>query len=134
MTLAIARGGVDRARVLAWLRDYGVYAAIVLLVVDRHRRSPRTSCPLGNLRVQLFQVVPTLLVSLGMALVIGTEGIDLSVGAVIALAASLIPLYLGYSAGIAIAVCVIGGVVAGAISGLMVARRPRSSRSWPPWR
>ena len=31
-----------------------------------------------------------------MALVIGTEGIDLSVGAVMALAAALIPLYLGY--------------------------------------
>ena len=31
-----------------------------------------------------------------MALVIGTEGIDLSVGSVMALSAALIPLYLGY--------------------------------------
>ncbi len=31
-----------------------------------------------------------------MALVIGTEGVDLSVGAVMALAASVTALYLGY--------------------------------------
>jgi ribose transport system permease protein len=71
--------------------------------------------------VQAFQLVPTLFVSLGMAMVIATEGVDLSVGAVIALAASLIPLYLGYNAGFAIVVCVIGGAVAGSVSGLMVA-------------
>ena len=114
------RGGVDRARLLAWLRDYGVYAAIVLLVVIATALNP-SFLSAGNLRVQAFQLAPTLFVSLGMALVIATEGVDLSVGAVIALAASLIPLYLGYNAGIAIVVCVIGGVVAGAINGLMVA-------------
>lgn len=118
--VAIARGGVDRARILAWLRDYGVYAAIVLLVAIATILSP-SFLSAGNLRVQAFQLVPTLLVSLGMAMVIATEGVDLSVGAVIALAASLVPLYLGYNAYIAIAVCIVGGIVAGAISGSMVA-------------
>jgi ribose transport system permease protein len=102
------------------LRDYGVYAAIVLLVVIATVLNPGFLSA-GNLRVQAFQLVPTLLVSLGMAMVIATEGVDLSVGAVIALAASLVPLYLGYNAYIAIAVCVVGGIVAGSISGLMVA-------------
>jgi ribose transport system permease protein len=118
--VALARGGVDRARLLAWLRDYGVYAAIVLLVAIATILNPGFLSA-GNLRVQAFQLVPTLLVSLGMAMVIATEGVDLSVGAVIALAASLVPLYLGYNAYIAIAVCIVGGIVAGAISGLMVA-------------
>ena len=118
--VALARGGVDRARLLAWLRDYGVYAAIVLLVAIATVLNPGFLSA-GNLRVQAFQLVPTLLVSLGMAMVIATEGVDLSVGAVIALAASLVPLYLGYNAYIAIAVCVVGGIVAGSISGLMVA-------------
>ncbi|HEY2701587.1 MAG TPA: ABC transporter permease [Pseudonocardiaceae bacterium] len=118
--VALARGGVDRARLLAWLRDYGVYAAIVLLVAIATILNPGFLSG-SNLRVQAFQLVPTLLVSLGMAMVIATEGVDLSVGAVIALAASLVPLYLGYNAYIAIAVCLVGGVVAGAISGLMVA-------------
>lgn len=116
----VERGGIDRARVLAWLRDYGVYAAIVVLVVIATSLNPGF-LSVGNLRVQSFQLVPTLFVSLGMAMVIATEGVDLSVGAVIALAASLIPLYLGYNAFFAIIVCVIGGIVAGAISGLMVA-------------
>ena len=118
--VAVARGGVDRARILAWLRDYGVYAAIVLLVAIATILNPGFLSA-GNLRVQAFQLVPTLLVSLGMAMVIATEGVDLSVGAVIALAASLVPLYLGYNAYIAIVVCVVGGVVAGSIGGLMVA-------------
>ncbi|HJP78580.1 MAG TPA: ABC transporter permease [Pseudonocardiaceae bacterium] len=117
---ALTRGGVDRARILAWLRDYGVYAAIVLLVVVATSLHP-AFLSVSNLRVQAFQLVPTLFVSLGMALVIATEGVDLSVGAVIALAASLIPLYLGYNAWVAIAICVLGGAIAGAVSGLMVA-------------
>jgi ribose/xylose/arabinose/galactoside ABC-type transport system permease subunit len=114
------RRGVDRATALVWLRDYGVYAAIVvLLVVDTSLNSDFLSS--SNLRVQVFQLVPTLFVSLGMALVIATEGVDLSVGAVIALSASLIPLYLGYPTVMAIVVCAVGGVLAGLVNGLMVA-------------
>jgi galactofuranose transport system permease protein len=112
--------GVDHARLLSWLRDYGVYAAIVLLLVVDTALNPNF-LGAGDLRVQVFQLVPTLFVSLGMALVIATEGVDLSVGAVIALAASLIPLYLGYNAYIAIVVCAVGGALAGAVNGLMVA-------------
>ena len=110
----------DRARALAWLRDYGVYGAVVvLLAVDTGLSSAFLGA--ANVRVQIFQLVPTLLVALGMALVITTEGVDLSVGAVIALAASLIPLYLGYNAAVAIVVCLAAGAIAGAVSGLMVA-------------
>lgn len=114
------RRGVDRGTALGWLRDYGVYAAIVvLLVVDTSLNSDFLSS--SNLRVQVFQLVPTLFVSLGMALVIATEGVDLSVGAVIALSASLIPLYLGYPTVYSILICAVGGIVAGLLNGLMVA-------------
>jgi ribose transport system permease protein len=56
-----------------------------------------------------------------MALVIGTEGIDLSVGAVMALVAALIPLYLGYGVGVAFGVALAAGAVCGLFSGWLVA-------------
>jgi ribose/xylose/arabinose/galactoside ABC-type transport system permease subunit len=117
-----ARRGLtaDRDRILTWLQDYGVYAAVVVLVLVNVVVTPHFLST-NNLRVQLFQAVPVLVVSLGMALVIGTEGIDLSVGAVIALAAALIPLYLGYGAAFAIIVALSGGLASGAVAGAMIA-------------
>ncbi len=110
----------DRARLPRLLQEYGVYAALAVLFavavgLDTH------FVQLSNIRVQLFQVAPTLLVALGMALVIGTEGIDLSVGAVIALAASVVPLYLGYGLPAALAVALLLGAASGAVGGAMVA-------------
>jgi len=61
------------------------------------------------------------IVALGMALVIGTEGVDLSVGSVMALAAAVLPLYLGYGAVPAIAVALLAGVAVGAVNGALVA-------------
>jgi len=110
----------DSGRLVAWLQAYGVYTAIALLVVVDAALSEQF-LSVSNLRVQLFQVTPVVLVALGMALVIGTEGIDLSVGAVIALAAALIPLYLGYGAAAAILVALALGAVSGVLSGSMVA-------------
>jgi ribose transport system permease protein len=55
-----------------------------------------------------------------MALVIGTEGIDLSVGSVMAIAAALLPLYLGYGVVASILVCLVAGALAGLLSGSLV--------------
>ena len=63
----------------AWLRDNGVYAAIVLLLVYNAAFTENFNT-FANLNTQLVQVAPILIVALGMALVIGTEGVDLSVG------------------------------------------------------
>lgn len=122
MTDLVARRGlaVDRDRMLIWLQNYGVYAAIIVLVLVNVAVTPHF-LTMNNVRVQLYQAVPVLVVSLGMALVIGTEGIDLSVGAVIALAAALIPLYLGYGPWLAIGVALVGGLASGAVAGGMVA-------------
>lgn len=119
-TVALRRGGLDKGRTLTLLQNYGVYGAIVVLIIV-NAIFTQDFLSLSNLRVQLFQAVPVLIVALGMALVIGTEGIDLSVGAVIALAAALIPLYVGYGPVMAIIALLIGGAVSGLIGGSLVA-------------
>jgi galactofuranose transport system permease protein len=119
--VAATRPGVDMARVKAWLPKYGVYAAILLLVLYNIFFTPNF-LTWSNLRIQLIQVAPIVIVALGMALVIGTEGIDLSVGSVMALTAALIPLYLGYGVFAAILISVIAGLVVGLINGTLVAR------------
>jgi ribose/xylose/arabinose/galactoside ABC-type transport system permease subunit len=115
------RTPVDLTRVRAWLPKYGVYLAILLLVLYNVIFTPYF-LTWSNLRIQLIQVAPIVIVALGMALVIGTEGIDLSVGSVMALAAAFIPLYLGYGVVAAIVVSLIAGVVVGLINGVLVAR------------
>lgn len=110
----------DRGQLLDWLQSYGVYAALLVVVALNAAATPHFLTA-SNLSVQLFQVVPTVLLSLGMALVIGTEGVDLSVGAVMALAAALLPLLLGQGVLAAVAVALLAGAVCGVVSGSMVA-------------
>lgn len=104
-----------------WFRRNGVYVALGLLVVVNVVITPNFVST-GNLRLQLVQVAPVLVVALGMAVVIGTRGIDLSVGAVMALAAALIPLYIGYGTLPAIGMALVGGLVTGALAGTVIAR------------
>jgi ribose transport system permease protein len=105
---------------LRWLRDHGVYLALALLVLVNLALTPHFAT-LANLRLQLVQVVPIAIVALGMALVVATEGIDLSVGSVMALAAAVIPLYLGYGPWPAIAVAIVVGALVGTLTGGLVA-------------
>jgi ribose/xylose/arabinose/galactoside ABC-type transport system permease subunit len=104
-----------------WVRRNGVYVALAVLVVLNVAFTDNFVSE-GTLRLQLVQVVPVVIVALGMALVIGTEGIDLSVGAVMALAAALIPLSVGYGAVAAVAMGLVAGLVSGVIAGVLVAR------------
>lgn len=115
-----ARLTVDRSRVAGWLQDYGVYAAVgVLLVFNVAFTANFLS--VANFRTQLVEAAPVCVVALGMALVIGTEGVDLSVGAVMALSASLVPLYLGYDATTAVVVALVAGLACGLFNGFLVA-------------
>jgi ribose transport system permease protein len=104
----------------SWLRDNGVYVALVLLLLF-NLVFTANFMTVGNFRTQLIQASPIIVVALGMALVIGTEGIDLSVGAVMALAAAVVPLYLGYGFPAAIAVALLAGLLAGLVNGTLVA-------------
>jgi len=72
---------------------YVVFAALVLFNV---LYTPNYATK-GTLTGTLIQVTPVLLVSLGLTLVIATGGIDISIGAVMAIAAAIVPLYLHWS-------------------------------------
>ncbi|WP_344652453.1 ABC transporter permease [Cryptosporangium japonicum] len=102
------------------VRNHGVSLAIGVLLLFNLLFTPNFAT-VGNLRLQLVQVVPIAIVALGMALVVATEGIDLSVGSVMAVAAAIIPLYLGYGPWLAVAVGLVAGAVVGALNGSLVA-------------
>ncbi|MGW3247350.1 ABC transporter permease [Streptomyces sp. NPDC001070] len=116
---AVRRGQI-RLPSSAWFQAYGVYAAVAVLVVFNAVFTDHFLTA-DNLRTQLVQVAPVVIVALGMALVIGTEGVDLSVGSVMALAAALLPLYLGYGLLPALLVALAAGAVVGAVNGTLVA-------------
>jgi ribose transport system permease protein len=110
----------DAGRIVGWARDNGVYVAFAVLVLFNgiFTTNFATTATLFNL---LIQVAPVLIVSLGMALVIGTEGIDLSVGSVMAIASAIVPLYMGYGWPVAVVIALVVGTLAGALNGSLVA-------------
>ncbi|MGA5449150.1 ABC transporter permease [Streptomyces umbrinus] len=118
--LALAQGRVDRDRLLRLLQEYGVYAGVAALLVFNFAFTDHFVSA-ENFRTQAVQVAPVLIVALGMALAIGTEGVDLSVGSVMALSTSLLSLYLGYGVWAAVLVAVAGGILIGLANGTLVA-------------
>ncbi len=120
MTTVEAASPARKVDVTRWLRDNGVYAALVLLLLFNVVFTSNF-LTVGNFRTQLIQASPVIVVALGMALVIGTEGVDLSVGAVMALAAAVVPLYLGYGLAVAVVVALLAGLLAGLVNGTLVA-------------
>ncbi|WP_406517161.1 ABC transporter permease [Streptomyces sp. NBC_00134] len=117
---AIRPAALDRARVLQWMQTYGVYAGVAVLLVANVAVTPHFLSA-ENFRTQAVQVAPVIIVALGMALAIGTEGIDLSVGAVMALAASVTALYLGYGLVPALLTVAVFAAVVGLANGALVA-------------
>lgn len=118
---ALALPRLDRARAATWAQRFGVYVAVVVLLI-LNVAFTANFLSVANLRTQLLQAAPVVIVALGMALVIGTEGVDLSVGSIMALSAALVPLYLGYGALPAVLVALAVGLAAGVLNGTLVAR------------
>ena len=118
--LTVSTPSVDRHRIARYLQVYGVYAAVAVLLIFNALFTDNFLA-VSNLRTQLVQVSPVVIVALGMALVIGTEGIDLSVGSVMALAAAVLPMYLGYGVVPAILLALLAGMAVGALNGTLVA-------------
>ncbi|MFJ9348241.1 ABC transporter permease [Streptomyces sp. NPDC101237] len=118
--LTLARGALDRTRLLRLLQDYGVYTGVLVLLLFNFAFTPHFASA-ENFRTQAVQVAPVLIVALGMALAIGTEGVDLSVGSVMALATSLLSLYLGYGPWLALLIAVLAGAVVGVANGALIA-------------
>ncbi|MFJ9407692.1 ABC transporter permease [Streptomyces sp. NPDC101393] len=118
--LALRRLPTDRAALLRGLQDYGVYVGVVVLLLVNVAVTPHFVTG-ENFRTQAVQVAPVIIVALGMALAIGSEGIDLSVGSVMALATSMVSLYLGYGPWVALLAAVIGGMAVGLANGALIA-------------
>src|ERR671916_436588 len=117
---ATANKSFDISTVASWVRGRGVYVAFVVLVIFNLIVTPNFASVV-TLSTLLITVSPIILVSLGVALTIGTEGIDLSVGSVIALASAFLPLYLGYGWPVAVLVVLLVGALAGLVNGSLVA-------------
>jgi galactofuranose transport system permease protein len=122
----VAPAPVPRRRP-SWQRltqRYGAFAVLVVLFVYNAVATPYFLTFQSLVNNQLRQAAPIGIVALGMALVIATAGIDLSVGSVMAIAGQLGALvlvagagaYLGWAAALAV------GVACGLFNGVLVAR------------
>jgi galactofuranose transport system permease protein len=112
----------DRAATVAWVREHGVYLALLLLVIYNVVATPNFFT-VDTVQLLFSQVPPVIIVSLGMALVIGTGGVDLSVGATMAIASAVLAKFVvgGSPIGVAMVAAVVAGLLVGVFNGLVVA-------------
>lgn len=117
------------ARTLARLPVHGGLAALAVIVIFNIAVTPNF-LQVQTLFVNVSQVATIAIVAMGMTLVIATGGIDLSVGAVMALSGALAPLiflsefgtaYPGAGVALAIAVPLAVAAACGAFNGALVA-------------
>ena len=123
MSNAAQADGVGRARGRARLADYaptyGALAALVLLFVANSIFTTNFFDP-NNFRNILLQVSPTVLVAVGMTFVIATGGIDLSVGAVMAIASAVAATSLDSGVLVAVLLALAVTTAAGAFNGALI--------------
>ena len=122
LALGLTNGWAD------WLRSRGIYLALVVLLVYNALFTVNF-LTLATIQLLFAQLPPVIIVSLGMALVIGTGGVDLSVGAIMAIASAVLARFvlapgdggLGASIGVAMLFAVVAGVLVGVFNGTVVA-------------
>lgn len=113
----------------AWLRERGVYLAIVALVAFNLIFTPFYTVD-NALQLLSRQLPPVLIVALGMAMVIGTGGIDLSVGATMAVGSAVLAKFVAPASGagfhtslvVAIVACIVAGLLLGLVNGFAIAQ------------
>src|SRR5687767_3341405 len=98
----------------------GAVIALVVLVVANAIFTPNFAT-VGNFWNVLFQLSVTLLVAVGMTLVIATGGIDLSVGAVMAISAAVAAVTLERGLAVAVPAALASALLVGLLNGLFVA-------------
>jgi ribose transport system permease protein len=113
------------------LEEHGALIALVLLVAFSAAQSETFLKPENLLNI-LRQVAPVGIIALGMTFVIISGGIDLSVGAMMALIGGIAVLAMNAAIGagsgelggvlIAVGVCLLGGPLLGMLNGLLVAK------------
>lgn len=116
---------------LDFLARYGTLIALALLIVF-NLIFTRNFATLQTLNVNLTQVCTIVIVAIGMAMVIGTGGIDLSVGSIMAISGALAPLIflgtimpvgnIGVSVAVGIVVALSAATLLGLFNGWLVAR------------
>jgi galactofuranose transport system permease protein len=119
-TASVRQQGAGAAVALEWVRERGVYVVFAALVLFNVLYTPNYATK-GTLTGTLIQVTPVLVVSLGLTLVIATGGIDISIGAVMAIASAIVPLYLGWGWPVAVLLALVVCTLAGAVNGTLVA-------------
>ncbi|KRF06350.1 ATPase [Arthrobacter sp. Soil782] len=108
------------SHLLNWAGKYSVYLALVALFVFNLVATDgfASTFTLQNL---LFSAAPIILIAVGQTLAIGTGGIDLSVGSVMALSSATVALYLGYGEVAAIIIAVAAAALIGVFNGSLIA-------------
>ncbi|MBE7209427.1 MAG: ABC transporter permease [Gluconacetobacter diazotrophicus] len=104
----------------AELRAASVYLAFAALVIFDLLVTPGFRNP-TVVRSLLFEAAPVILIALGQSLAIGTRGIDLSVGSVMALSSATIGVTLDFAQGWSIAAGIVAGLLCGILNGMLVA-------------
>ncbi|HEV2859744.1 MAG TPA: hypothetical protein VGX48_01905, partial [Pyrinomonadaceae bacterium] len=112
----IKRGGAGLAD---YAPTYGALAALVLLFVANSLFTPNFF-DVNNFRNILLQVATTVLVATGMTLVIATGGIDLSVGAVMAIVSAVAASTLGMGTPAAVLLALAVALGAGLFNGALI--------------
>ena len=117
----VASGGRQRLDVRDVLARYGTFIALILLIVVAAMLSPRFLSPVNLMNV-LRQTAIVGVLGIGMTFVILTAGIDLSVGATLALSAVLLAGTLESTGSILLAMlaAVLAGMAVGLGNGLGV--------------
>jgi ribose/xylose/arabinose/galactoside ABC-type transport system permease subunit len=110
----------------AWLRERGIYLALIVLVLYNIAFTTNF-VTVATVQLLFAQLPPVIIVSLGMALVIGTGGVDLSVGSTMAIASAVLAKFVvvdggvGAPIGVAILMAVLAGLAVGLFNGIVVA-------------
>jgi galactofuranose transport system permease protein len=120
-TLARTPPLVLRARLGDLGREYGAPTLLLLLVAVNAAVTPGFATT-GTFWNVLYQVSPVVLVSVGMTLVLATNGIDLSVGSVMAVASAAAVLAAPLGALAAVSAGLAAGTAFGAFNGVLVTR------------
>src|SRR4051812_26102717 len=122
--VAAPRRGMFTNRIVPWLQRFGALAALILLVAIASVLSPNFVTE-ENIRLQLQTFcLATALIGVGQTLVILTGGIDLSVGALLAVGSCLAGQMINNNAPLALAFTapLLLATVLGGVSGTIIAR------------
>jgi ribose transport system permease protein len=117
--------------VFEFLSRYGTLVALALLIIFNVLVT-RNFTTLQTLNVNLTQVCTIVIVAVGMTMVIGTGGIDLSVGSIMAISGALAPMiflgtlfplsHIGLSVALAIVLALLVATLLGLFNGWLVAQ------------